>query len=71
MQALFEVPAGNDYAQAVALYLENGLIESMSDNRWSSNSIRICVMLTTVLYRAEGELAVAGTFNSTDAKTGA
>lgn len=65
-----DVPAGADYADAVAWCREQGLMHGTSATEFSPNATLTRAMVVTVLYRAEGEPEVNGDLNFTDIQSG-
>lgn len=61
-----DVPAGADYAQAVAWCREEGLMQGVSDTRFDPNGTLTRAMVATVLYRGAGEPTVTGNPAFTD-----
>ena len=66
-----DIPAGADYAEAVAWCRENGLMQGGSSTSFSPNGTLTRAMVATVLYRAAGEPAVTGGSSFTDVAAGA
>ncbi len=66
-----DVPAGADYAQAVAWCYEKGLMNGVSDDSFDPDGALTRSMVATVLYRAEGEPAVTGAPAFTDTEADA
>ncbi len=66
-----DVDANADYAEAVAYCRENSLMNGVSADRFDPNGTLTRAMVTTVLYRAEGEPTVTGApaFTDTEANT--
>lgn len=65
-----DVPAGADYAEAVAWCRENGLIQGTSADTFSPNGTLTRAMVATVLYRAAGKPSVTGAPTFTDVPAG-
>lgn len=66
-----DVPAGADYAQAVAWCVENDLMNGVGDDSFAPNGSMTRAMLAAVLYRQAGSPAVAGEPSFTDARPNA
>lgn len=65
-----DVPAGADYAAAVAWCAGEGLMNGVEDGRFAPGGSLTRAMLATVLYRQAGEPAVSGDPAFTDAEPG-
>ena len=65
-----DVPAGADYAEAVAWCQEQGLMVGTSATEFSPDATLTRAMVVTVLYRAAGEPAVSGAPGFSDTQAG-
>lgn len=65
-----DIPAGAPYASAVAWCVEQGFMNGVGAGRFDPSGTLNRSMLATVLYRAEGQPAVAGTPTFADTKAG-
>lgn len=65
-----DVPAGADYAPAVAWCRENGILNGVGDGLFAPEGALTRAMLVTALYRAAGEPAAGGAPAFTDTEPG-
>jgi len=65
-----DVPAGADYAQAVAWCREKGILNGVGDDRFDPEGTLTRAMVVTALYRAAGEPPVSGEPAFTDTRAG-
>ncbi len=69
--AFSDVPAGADYAGAVAWCRENGVLNGVGGGRFDPSETLTRAMLVTALYWAEGEPPVTNTLSFTDTQADA